>query len=74
MQTTILIDNELVERVQQITGIKGKNQAVQEALRALVSLREPVKRKNARPQKAVIKSLERSLKENADVWSELAKH
>ena len=74
MQTKIALDNELIERAQKITGIKAKSEAVQEALRALITLREQaVPDEDAQPQEAVLESLERSLVENAEIWSELAK-
>jgi Arc/MetJ family transcription regulator len=74
MQTKITLDNELIKRAQKLTGIKTKSEAVQEALRALISLHEQAESSNARPQGEVVKSLERSLVENAELWSELAKH
>ncbi len=74
MQTKITLDDELIKRAQKLTGIKTKSEAVQEALRALISLHEQVESSNERPQQAVIKSVERSLIENAELWSELAKH
>ena len=74
MQTKIALDNELIERAQKLTGIKAKSEAVQEALRALINLREQaVPAEDAQPQEAVLESLERSLVENAEIWSELAK-
>jgi len=74
MQTKIALDNELIERAQKLTGIKAKSEAVQEALRALITLREQaVPDEDAQPQEAVLESLERSLVENAEIWSELAK-
>jgi Arc/MetJ family transcription regulator len=74
MQTKIALDNELIKRAQKLTGIKTKSKAVQEALRALISLREQDETGSQRPQEAVVESLERSLVENAELWSELAKH
>jgi Arc/MetJ family transcription regulator len=74
MQTKIALDNELIKRAQKLTGIKTKSEAVQEALRALISLRQQAEPGDAHPQEAVVESLERSLVENAELWSELAKH
>ena len=78
MLVKIALDEKLIKRAQEITGIESKEEAVQEALRALISIYEQDKEGQpegeARPQDAVIQSLERSLDENADIWSELAKH
>jgi Arc/MetJ family transcription regulator len=78
MLVKITLDEKLIKRAQEITGIESKDEAVQEALRALISIHEPSQSGEpageARPQDAVIKSLDRSLVENADIWSELAKH
>jgi Arc/MetJ family transcription regulator len=78
MLVKIALDENLIKRAQEITGIESKDEAVQAALRVLISIHEqsePVKSESeARPQDAVIQSLERSLDENADIWSELAKH
>lgn len=78
MLVKIALDEKLIKRAQEITGIESKDEAVQEALRALISIHEQDKEGQpegeARPQDAVIQSLERSLDENADIWSELAKH
>jgi Arc/MetJ family transcription regulator len=40
MRTNIVLDEELIERAQKLTGIKTKREVVQEALRALILLRE----------------------------------
>ena len=40
MRTNIVLDENLIERAQQLTGIKTKREVVQEALRALILLRE----------------------------------
>jgi Arc/MetJ family transcription regulator len=40
MRTNIIIDDALIERARQLTGIKTKSQIVREALRALIQLRE----------------------------------
>ena len=78
MLVKIALDEKLSKRAQEITGIESKDEAVQEALRALISIHEQAQSGNlqgeARPQDAVIQSLERSILENADIWSELAKH
>jgi Arc/MetJ family transcription regulator len=78
MLIKIALDERLIKRAQEITGIQSEEEAVQEALRALISMHEQTGSKNlegeACPQDTVVKSLERSLTENADIWSELAKH
>ena len=78
MQINITLDEYLVKRAQELTGIEASSQAVQEALRALLALRSEDKTDKpdsaSQPDPAVVKSLERSLTENADIWSELAKH
>lgn len=40
MRTNIVLDEELINRARQLTGIKTKKQVVQEALRLLIQLRE----------------------------------
>jgi len=40
MRTNIVLDDELIERAQKLTGIKTKRGVVQEALRTLILLRE----------------------------------
>ena len=40
MRTNIVLDDELVERAQKLTGIKTKREVVHEALRTLILLRE----------------------------------
>ena len=40
MRTNIVLDDELVERAQKLTGIKTKREVVDEALRVLILLRE----------------------------------
>ncbi len=40
MRTNIVLDNDLVERAQELTGIKTKRGVVHEALRTLVLLHE----------------------------------
>lgn len=78
MQIKIALDERLIKRAQEITGIQSEDEAVQEALRALISIHEQAKSDNLQsetlPQDVVTKSLERSLVENANIWSELAKH
>ena len=40
MRTNIVLDDDLIERAQKLTGIKTKREVVQEALRTLILLRE----------------------------------
>lgn len=40
MRTNVVLDDELVERAKQLTGIKTKRGVIQEALRTLVRLHE----------------------------------
>ena len=40
MRTNIVLDDHLVQRAQQLTGIKTKREVVHEALRVLILLRE----------------------------------
>jgi Arc/MetJ family transcription regulator len=40
MRTNIMLDENLIERAQKLTGIKTKREVVQEALRTLILLRE----------------------------------
>ena len=40
MRTNIVLDDALIERARQLTGIKTKRQVIQEALRTLIQLRE----------------------------------
>ena len=40
MRTNIVLDDELVERAQKLTGIKTKREVVHEALRTLILLQE----------------------------------
>jgi Arc/MetJ family transcription regulator len=40
MRTNIVLDDELVDRAQKLTGIKTKREVVQEALRVLILLNE----------------------------------
>ena len=78
MLVKIAVDERLIKRAQEITGIESRDEAVQEALRALISMHEQAQSEDLKnetdPQDTVIKSLERSLVDNADIWSELAKH
>jgi len=78
MLIKIALDERLIKRAQEITGIQSKDEAVQEALRALISIHEQAEPGNLqgeeRPLDGVIQSLEHSLVENGDIWSELAKH
>lgn len=43
MRTNVVLDDELVERAKQLTGIKTKRAVIQEVLRVLVWLREQEK-------------------------------
>ncbi len=40
MRTNIVLDDNLIERAQKLTGIKTKREVVHEALRTLILLRE----------------------------------
>ena len=40
MRTNIVLDKQLIERAQKLTGIKTKRGVVQEALRTLILIRE----------------------------------
>ena len=40
MRTNIVLDDDLINRARQLTGIKTKKQVIQEALRLLIRLRE----------------------------------
>jgi Arc/MetJ family transcription regulator len=40
MRTNVVLDEELIERARELTGIKTKRQIIQEALRTLIALRE----------------------------------
>jgi Arc/MetJ family transcription regulator len=40
MRTNIVLDENLIDRAQKLTGIKTKREVVQEALRTLILLRE----------------------------------
>jgi len=40
MRTNIVLDDDLIQRARQLTGIKTKREVVQEALRTLIQLRE----------------------------------
>jgi Arc/MetJ family transcription regulator len=48
MRTNIVLDDKLVERAQQLTGIKTKRGVVQEALRTLILMREQAGVRNLR--------------------------
>jgi Arc/MetJ family transcription regulator len=48
MRTNIVLDDELVERAQKLTGIKTKREVVHEALRTLILLREQGEIRNLR--------------------------
>ncbi len=40
MRTNIVLDEDMINRARQLTGIKTKKQVIQEALRVLIRLRE----------------------------------
>ena len=40
MRTNIVLDDDLINRARQLTGIKTKKQVIQEALRLLIRVRE----------------------------------
>ncbi len=48
MRTNIIIDDELMERAQKITGINTKRAVVEEALRTLIQMREQAQVRNLR--------------------------
>ncbi len=48
MRTNIVLDDDLIERAQKLTGIKTKREVVQEALRTLILLREQAEVRNLR--------------------------
>ncbi len=50
MRTNIVLDENLIERAQKLTGIKTKREVVQEALRALILLREQAEIRSLRGQ------------------------
>lgn len=48
MRTNIVLDDELVERAKELTGIQTKRAVVHEALRVLVLLREQAEARSLR--------------------------
>jgi Arc/MetJ family transcription regulator len=48
MRTNIVLDEQLIERAQKLTGIKTKREVVQEALRTLILLREQAEMRQLR--------------------------
>lgn len=48
MRTNIVLDENLIERAQKLTGIKTKREVVQEALRTLILLREQAEMRELR--------------------------
>jgi Arc/MetJ family transcription regulator len=48
MRTNIVLDENLIERAQKLTGIRTKREVVQEALRTLILLREQAEVRNLR--------------------------
>ncbi len=39
MRTTLVLDDDLIQQAQQLTGIKTKREVIHEALRTLIALR-----------------------------------
>jgi Arc/MetJ family transcription regulator len=50
MRTNIVLDDALIKRAQELTGIKTKREVVHEALRTLVLLREQAEVRRLRGQ------------------------
>jgi Arc/MetJ family transcription regulator len=50
MRTNIVLDENLIERAQKLTGIKTKREVVHEALRTLILLREQAELRSLRGQ------------------------
>jgi Arc/MetJ family transcription regulator len=48
MRTNIMLDDALIERARQLTGIKTKREVIHEALRTLIQLREQAQLRNLR--------------------------
>ena len=48
MRTNIVLDDKLIKRAQKLTGIKTKQEVVQEALRTLILLNEQAEIRNLR--------------------------
>lgn len=48
MRTNIVLNDELVERAQALTGLKTKRAVVEEALRVMIQLREQAQVRNLR--------------------------
>jgi Arc/MetJ family transcription regulator len=48
MRTNIVLDDELIERAQQLSGIKTKREVVQEALRTFIQPREQTEARSLR--------------------------
>lgn len=48
MRTNIVLDDQLIERAQKLTGIKTKRELVNEALRTLIQLHEQAEIRNLR--------------------------
>ncbi len=48
MRTNIVLDDELIERARQVTGLKTKREIIHEALRTLVRLHEQAGIRNLR--------------------------
>ena len=60
MRTNIVIDDELMRRAQETTGIKTKREVVETALRLLVRLRDQEQIRSARGRLAWEGDLDRS--------------
>lgn len=48
MRTNIVLDDNLIERAQKLSGIKTKREVVQEALRTFIQLREQAELRSLR--------------------------
>jgi len=48
MRTNVVLDDKLVERAQQLTGIQTKREVIQVALKTLVRLQEQAQTRNLR--------------------------
>ena len=50
MRTNLVLDNELIDRARELTGIRTKRAVVEEALRTLIHLHEQAEVRNLRGQ------------------------
>lgn len=48
MRTNIILDDDLIERARQVTGLKTKREVIHEALRVLIRLHEQAEIRNLR--------------------------